>query len=235
MSRRHRSLTLFLLITGLAGLSGCASQTAGPSDGIVRARETSADGTWLTLSNGCKLLDPSKEPPADVKVFWKGPCAGGMAEGKGSLEQIWNNGNQWVRSEEASFGQGRRQGAWTTQNSNGAKQVRSYKDGKLHGLSAQLNPNGTYQEYFFVANRRIMTWLVAYSYPDGRYCSGDCQERGPSNNFVVVARAEGKEPVTQACGTDAAACRRIVRSVVKETMRRVMEKANPSAPQPTTP
>jgi hypothetical protein len=232
MSRHRSILPTFLL---LAGLAGCATQTTGPSDGVINAREVTGDGTWLTLSNGCKLLDPSAQAPADLKVYWSGPCAGGLAEGKGSLRQTWDNSSRWVRTDEASFSQGRRQDIWATQNSNGSRQVRSYKQGKLHGLSAQLNANGTYQEYFYLNNKRIMTWLVAYSYPDGRYCSGECKESGTSSNFVVVARAEGKEPVTQSCGGDAVACRRIVRGIVKETMRRVMEKANQTSPQPVTP
>ncbi len=234
MTVTRRYLPLFLLLAGLAGLSGCASQTTGPSDGIVTAREVTGDGTWLTLSGGCKLLDPAKGVPADVKVTWSGRCVDGLASGEGALSATWDNGNKWARSE-ANLAQGRRTGVWTTQNSNGSKQVRSYKDGKLHGLVAQLNPNGTYQEYFFVSNRRVMSWLVAFSYPDNRWCSGECKERGSSKNFSIVVRAEGKEPLTQSCGTDALACRQKVRSIVKETLRLVAEKSKQTSGQPTSP
>ncbi len=233
MALPRRYLPLFLLLASLAGLSGCATQTTSPSDGVVTAREVTDDGTWLTLSGGCKLLDPAKGVPADVKVTWSGRCVNGLANGEGALNSTWDNGSKWARSE-ANLAQGRRTGVWTTQNSNGSKQVRSYKEGKLHGLVAQLNPNGTYQEYFFVSNRRIMSWLVAYSYADGRWCSGECKERGPSNNYAIVVRAEGKEPMTQSCGTDALACRRKVRSIVKETLRLVAEKSKqPSNSQPS--
>lgn len=234
MIRTRRYLPVFLLLTGLTGLSGCATQTSGISDAVVAAREVADDGTWLTFAGGCKLLDPSRGVPEDVKITWSGRCSGGLAEGKGSLNQTWNNGSNWVRSE-AEFAKGRRQGVWTTENSRSSKQIRSYKDGKLHGLSAQLNPNGTYQEYLMINGQRVMSWLVAYSYKDGRWCSGDCKERGPSNNYIMVVRAEGKEPMTQACGTDATACRQVVRSVVKETMRRVLEKANQTSPQSGSP
>ena len=233
MTLVRRYLPILFILAGLTVLSGCASQTTGPSDGVVTAREVTDDGTWLTLSGGCKLLDPAKGVPADVKVTWSGRCVNGLAEGEGALGTTWENGNKWARSE-ANLAQGRRTGVWTTQNSNGSKQVRSYKDGKLNGLVAQLNPNGTYQEYFFVGNRRIMSWLVAYSYADGRWCSGDCKERGPSDNYAIVVRAEGKEPMTQSCGTDVLDCRRKVRSIVKETLRIVAEKSKQTSGQPTS-
>lgn len=234
MTRPHRYLPLFLLLAGLTALSGCATQTTGPSDGIVSSREVTADGTWLTFPNGCKLLDPAKRVPEDAKVIWSGRCVNGYAEGTGNLNQTWDNDRNWTRSE-ANLVQGRRNGVWTAENSNGSKQVRSYKDGKLNGLVAQLNPNGTYQEYFFVDNRRIMSWLVAYSYADGRWCSGGCKDRGPSSNYVIVVRAEGKEPMTQSCGTDALACRQKVRSIVKETLRLVAERAKQPASNSPSP
>ena len=235
MTQAHRYLPILFMLAGLTGLSGCASQTAGPTDSPVIAREVTADGTWFTFANGCKLLGPSwRQVPEDLKVSWSGRCVGGFFEGTGNLSQTWNKGNNWVRSE-AEFAKGRRQGVWTTQFSSGARGVRSYKEGKLHGLSAQLNPNGTYQEYFYVDNRRIVSWLVAYSYPDNRWCSGNCRERGPSSNYVMVMRAEGKEPMTQSCGTDAVQCRQKVRSLVKETLRIVAEKAKQSSSSQPSP
>jgi len=188
--------------------------------------DTSTDpGTWLTIpGSGCKVLDPSTRVPPDVKLSWSGACVNGQVEGRGTLRATWSGDSKWVQSD-AIFVNGRRSGVWKTEKWTGTKQVRSYKNGLLHGPAARLLSNGTYGEYFFVNGKRIMTWLVAYSYPDGRWCSGPCRERGPSENFIIVVRAEGKDPLTQPCGNDAKKCRGQVRAIVKETLRRVSERA----------
>ncbi|MEK6550330.1 MAG: hypothetical protein AABZ50_01655 [Pseudomonadota bacterium] len=191
-------------------------------------------GTWLTIpGSGCKVLDPDTKVPEDVKLTWSGQCVNGLANGEGALNATWDNGSKWIRNE-AAFSQGRRNGLWKSESWAGTKQVRSYKDGNLHGPSARLMSNGTYGEYFFVNGKRVMTWLVAYAYPDGRWCTGDCRERGVSENFTIVVRAEGKDPLTQPCGTDAKACRLKVREIVKETLRQVAERAKqPASSQPS--
>jgi len=177
------------------------------------------DGTWLTSTGGCRLFDPAKKIPADLKISWSGTCQNGLAEGSGNFEGTWGSG-RWIRGE-AGFRNGRRHGTWKLVSSTGSRNFRTYKDGVLHGAAARIFPNGTYGEYIYVNGQKRIRWLVAYLYPDNSWCTGPCKSKGPSDKYVMIVQATGKDPVTQPCGSNARACRdslRKVRSAMLEKM-----------------
>ena len=120
---------------------------------------------WMEVENkpGCFIWDPS--PATDETVTWSGSCSGGFPDGHGTQTWIYDDGTS---TSTGRYVDGKKNGVWRIEYSNGNSEKGPYVDGKRNGEWVEKYPSGTWV-YNYVDDEvhGEVTW----------YLFGKCQKR----------------------------------------------------------
>ena len=104
-------------------------------------------GCWLVLSNQPECYVWDDDPQPDTTVTWTGECAGGLAQGTGTLTWVWDSG---TKAQEATglLQNGKRHSTWVVRDVYGTVEEGPYVEGKRHGtwVETRRNRKRTYVE-----------------------------------------------------------------------------------------
>ncbi len=114
--------------------------------GLV-AQTVNAAESWIADSKGCKVYNPN--PLRGESVTWDGPCAGGYAEGEGSL--TWHRGGTAISSYVGDMHGGKMDGKGRANYANGDRYEGEFYLGKYDGSGVYTFANGNRYEGDFVA------------------------------------------------------------------------------------
>ena len=173
----------------------CAGQPAGAA-------------CWQEVSGqpGCYVWNPNRQ--LGSTVTWTGECAGGLAQGAGTLTWVWEGNRQretgrlqdgertghWVlrfangNVEEGPFVNGERTGHWVLRFANGNVEEGPYVNGERTGHWVLRFATGDVEEGPYVNGERTGHWVL-------RFATGDVQEgpfvNGEQHGSWVVYAASG--------------------------------------------
>lgn len=174
----------------------------GAATGSVRGEEACAGkpaGTacWMEVARqqGCHVWNASLQAGA-VSATWSGGCAGGRAQGTGTLTWSWDGKQStgrdasstasgtanWVERNEygtASEGRylgGEEHGRWTIRSADGSVQEGSYRNGKRHGHWTIREENLVVLEGSYIDGNENGDWIArsadgtvhVFSFANGR-------------------------------------------------------------------
>ncbi|WP_419858595.1 hypothetical protein [Candidatus Palauibacter irciniicola] len=141
-----------------AGLETCAGQPAGSE-------------CWMEVTNqpGCYLWN--RQLRTSATATWAGTCSRGFAQGRGRVRWLYDG---YVGTEEGLFIDGRRDGMWVSQTSEGWSSQGSYRRGQRHNTwiwcrpgrlhnveGVDIHANGTitrrYDSYDEIDDRQLAT------------------------------------------------------------------------------
>ncbi len=133
----------------------------------IRAEQTCAgqpqgDACWMAVANHpeCYVWNPSLQP--DETVTWTGECAGGLAQGTGTLN--WVSNSDRSTSESTGFLQeGQRHGDWVLRFADGTVEEGPYVEGKMHGDWVERWADGTVHEGPYVEDQRHGDWVLRFA------------------------------------------------------------------------
>ena len=96
---------------------------------LLVTTDASHAGSWITDPHSlCQVWDPN--PQVDESAAWSGSCAGGRAEGPGSVQ--WLKGGRAIETDKGAWRNGRQVG----------KGVQTWSTGRYEGELANGEPNG---------------------------------------------------------------------------------------------
>ena len=195
-----------------AGSTAPKQQEGSPSrisDAPKCAGKPKGAACWMELVNQpqCYVWNPNLQP--DQTVTWTAACAGGSAQGTGTL--TWVRGDQetdeagllqdgqktgrWVDRyadgsgvAEGPYVEGERHGDWVLRGANGTLVEAHYVEGERHGDWIIRDADGRVEEGPFVADERHGDWIVRWA--DGRVEEGPFVE-GQMQGRWVVRYADG--------------------------------------------
>ena len=107
---------------------------------------------WMELANspGCYVWNPNLQP--DETATWTGECAGGVAQGMGTLQWVWDAGKETSEST-GSLVEGKRHGQWVERSADGNVGEGPFVEGKLisdrwvvRDRSGKILPDGKVEE-----------------------------------------------------------------------------------------
>ena len=153
---------------------------------------------------GCYFWNSHYHSNGEARA-WSGQCAGGMANGRGTLSLSGGSNHKFEEST-GLMQSGKRQGQWVEQYSNGDVRELPYQDGKpqghstlttkdggtwegswldgkQHGLWAWRDPDGSVYEGPFVEGRRHGRWVERLA--DGRVGGGTYANGKREGNWVI--------------------------------------------------
>ncbi len=97
-------------------------------------------GNWIADQNAhCKVWDSYPSP--GHSITWTGECAGGLAQGHGTLQ--WFNDGKPGERDEGEFKDGKQHGRGVRVFSNGARYEGDFKDGKREGHGVEVYADGS--------------------------------------------------------------------------------------------
>ena len=191
------------------------------SDETCAAKPAGA-ACWMEIVQqpGCYVWNSSLA--AGASVTWTGECAGGLAQGRGTLTWASNGAQQpstgrlqngkytgnWVirfangQVEEGPYVDGERNGNWVIRFANGLVSEGPFVDGQQNGNWVVRFANGQVEEGPYVDGERNDNWVIRFadgsvtegSYVDGLR-NGDWVHRGAAG-FVSVFRYVDDEIVS---------------------------------------
>ena len=131
----------------------------------IETRQTCAGqpkGTscWMEVTGqvGCYVWNNSLAP--DATVTWTGGCAGGRAQGEGTLRWVWDGGKETSESTGNLKDGKRHDGQWVFRDQDGNVQEGPYVDGKRHGQWVERLAGGGGAEGPWVDGKRHGQWVV---------------------------------------------------------------------------
>ena len=166
-----------------AGAGTIATGDTRPQPGTgFRSDQTCAgsrpDGAcWMEIAQkpGCHVWNPNPQPAE--RVTWTGECAGGLAQGAGTL--TWtSDGSQ--QTETGRLQNGKHNGTWVIRLANGSVQEGPIVDGEPNGTWILRSASGTVEEGPLVNGERNGHWVA-------RFADGNTME-GPYVNGVEHGR-----------------------------------------------
>ena len=181
----------------------------------IETRQTCAGqpkGTscWMEVTGhpDCYVWNPNLQP--DETVTWTGGCAGGRAQGEGTVRWVWDGGKETSESTgnlkdgkahgqgverfadgggaEGPWVDGKRHGRWVERKANGDVREGSYVEDKRHGHWVIREADGDVGEGPFVEGWRHGQWVIRYA--DGTVFEGPFME-GKRHGQWEVRRADG--------------------------------------------
>ena len=159
---------------------GRSGKGAAPwSEEVLCKGRPEGSSCWMELANqpGCYVWNSYFEP--DETVTWTAACAEGLAEGTGTLTEVWDGGRK-TKEKTGSLVEGKAQGPWIYRDQDGTGAEGSYEDGDRHGHWVERLADGTVQEGPYEAGKRQGRWVL-------RFASGTVME-GP----FVEGRQQGR-------------------------------------------
>ena len=220
----HEAVSKYLSITGKEGefYSDALALLLDLEDSRISAEEIctgkpTGASCWKELANHPRCYVWDNHYYEDQAVTWSGKCAGGKANGEGTL--IWARGDEkhsetgrlakgkkqgrWVvrgdrGTSEGLFVNGNRQGHWVLRSSYGEVSEGAYVDGKKQGNWKYHDGDGRQSEGIYMDGRKHGQWVfrdwsraVLYqSYADG-YEDGEFH-----GEYELCSQSEGSTPVS---------------------------------------
>lgn len=107
------------------------------SPGELCAGQAPGASCWMEVANeaGCYLRN--RQLRAGATARWTGVCSGGYAQGRGQVRWLYNG---YTGTEEGLLMDGRRDGIWVAQTSEGWSSQGSYRRGQRHGTWIWCRP-----------------------------------------------------------------------------------------------
>lgn len=170
--------------------------------GNVRGEETCAGkpagtGCWMEVAGrrGCHVWNVSLQAGA-ATATWSGGCAGGRAQGTGTLTWSWD-GKQSTGT--GRLVDGKRHGNWVELNEHGTASEGRYLGGEEHGGWTIRSADGSVQEGSYRNGKRHGHWTIREgnlvvlegSYIDGNE-DGDWIARSADGTVHVFSFANGR-------------------------------------------
>lgn len=144
---------------------------------LTCAGKSKGTACWMEMTDhpACYVWNPNLQP--DESVTWTGGCAGGQAQGEGTLTWVWDGGK---KSEESTgrLNDGEMHGQWAIRFADGYVAEGPFVDGKRHGRWVERDADGHVLEGPFVDGRRQGQWVV-------RRADGDVEHINFENGEVV--------------------------------------------------
>ncbi len=122
--------------------------------------------------SGCRVW--VAEAPVDLRVSWSGPCAGGKAEGTGTLVEY--AADKEVLRYEGEMRKGRLNGKGKLNYAGGLKEEGSFADGLLQGPGKRSFPGGGYAEGEFVKGQLKGNGRIVYGGEPARKLEGHFED-----------------------------------------------------------
>ena len=114
---------------------------------------------WMESANQPECYVWNGSLDKDETVTWTGECAGGLAQGPGTLIWIWDSG-QGTQEDTGRLQAGKRQGDWVRRNADGNVEEGPYVDGERHGDWVVRYENGNVEEGPYVVGKRRGQWVT---------------------------------------------------------------------------
>lgn len=124
---------------------------------------------WMEVTDhpGCYVWNPNLQ--SDETVTWTGKCAGGQAQGGGTLKWIWDGAKKSSEST-GHLKDGTEHGQWVNRFMNGSVHEGPYVEGKRHGQWVERFADGVAAEGPWVEDKRHGQWILRY--PNGDVWQG---------------------------------------------------------------
>ena len=139
---------------------------------------------WMELANQPECYVWNGSLDKDETVTWTGECAGGLAQGPGTLIWIWDSG-QGTQEDTGRLQAGKRQGDWVRRNADGNVEEGPYVDGERHGDWVVRYENGNVEEGPYVVGKRRGQWVTRSPEKTVR------EEDGDEAHYAATVLAEG--------------------------------------------
>ena len=169
-------------------------RTSGISAGQTCAGKPKGAACWKELADqpGCFVWNDSSgwndSLVTDETVTWTEECAGGLAQGTGTLTRVWGRSKKHKREETGHLQDGEKHGHWV-ERSAGTVQEGPYVDGKMHGDWVVRSAKGTVQEGPFVDSKMHGRWVFRLA--DGGVYEGPYVD-GKKHGRWVLRLADGQ-------------------------------------------
>ena len=174
---------------GVAAASAPNAGSAAPGSRIrgdqVCAGQPAGAACWMEIAqrSGCYVWNPGLQPGATVT--WTGQCAGGFAQGAGTLTWV-SEGNQQTNT--GRLQNGRRTGHWVLRFADGGVQEGPFVDGERNGRWVIRLADGGVREGPFVDGERTGHWVLSWA--DGEVQEGPFVD-GEKNGRWILRFADG--------------------------------------------
>ena len=159
------------------GRSGAASGL--PSEEVRCKGQPEGASCWMELASqpGCYVWNSYFEP--DETVTWTAECSEGLAQGTGTLKEVWDAGGK--SQEKTGFLEdGKAQGRWVYRDHEGNISEGAYEDGSKHGHWVERLADGTVQEGPYESGERHGDWVLRFAsgtVMEGPFAAGKQQGR----------------------------------------------------------
>ena len=142
---------------------------------------------WMEVTDhpGCYVWNPNPQP--DETVTWTGVCAGGQAQGKGTVKWVWDGGKKSSEST-GHLKDGKEHGQWVVRFANGNVHEGPYVEGKRHGQWVERFADGGAAEGPWVEDKRHGQWILRY--PNGDVWQGPF-ENSKRHGDWIERKADG--------------------------------------------
>ena len=151
------------------------------------AGRTKGAACWRELSNqpGCHVWTSNLRP--DATVSWTAECAGGTAQGNGTLKWDWDRDQETIETA-GRLRDGRRHGRWVMHWADGGVSEGAFAKGQRHGRWVERWTNGTVGEGRYVKGQRHGRWVIR----DGHGTTHEGSYRDGKQHGKWVARRDGR-------------------------------------------
>ena len=181
-------------------------RTSGISAGQTCAGKPPGTACWMELANQpeCYVWNDSSvwndSLVTDETVTWTEECAGGLAQGTGTLTRVWDRSKKHKREETGRLQDGEKHGHWVERSAGGNVVEGPYVDGKMHGDWVLRLADGGVQEGPYVHGKRHGHWVARLAdgnvvegpYVDGKQ-HGRWVERSAKGSVDEGPYVEGKK------------------------------------------
>ena len=156
--------------------------------GPICAGQVEGTACWIELEGRptfCFVWNSALR--AGKSVTWSAACAGGLAQGTGTLTWVSGSGQQTSEST-GRLRDGKRYGQWVLRFANGTVEEGPYVEGKRYGQWVLRFANGTVEEGPYVEGKRLGRWVFRDA--DGNVSEGPMVD-GKQHGRWVARGADG--------------------------------------------
>ena len=152
-------------------------------EGVHCKGQPEGTSCWMELANqpGCYVWISRFQ--ADETVTWTEACAEGLAQGTGTLTEVWDGGKK-RKEQTGSIVAGKALGRWVYRDHDGAVSEGSYKEGMRHGQWVERLADGGVQEGPYEAGKRQGKWVL-------RFASGTVMEGSFEKGIIYKSPDKG--------------------------------------------
>ena len=157
------------------------------------AGQSKGTSCWMEVTGhpDCYVWNPNLQP--DETVTWTGGCAGGRAQGEGTLRWVWHDGKETSEST-GDLKDGKQHGRWVIRDQDGNIQEGPFVDGEQQGQWVLRFAEGDVEEGPYVDGKRQGQWVVRLV--DGNVAKGPYVDGKAHGRWVIHGPDGGVEYAT---------------------------------------